>query len=237
MEKHYELTASSNMKYIIGLCRKSKINGLYELKVWKTESMEEINTLYVHYDMGGSRLAISNDGQYVVTAEYEDYKKGKIFVYEVLTGQLIHENNVLSRIQRLKFNEDGYIIIGVEENMMYIYDMNLSKFINKHKVNKFFYNKYGKDLILLDSNKLKYEDLVFKSSTFAYLSAVGIPNGFVVGEATGNILCYHSDGSLCWELDCKQLGHCLDMYYNDRKKIVYGIMFNPYKREQKEKKW
>lgn len=228
--KIYELTASNNMKYVAGICLKNKVNGLYEMKVWDGRDMKELSVLFVYFDLGGKRFAVSDDGKYAATAQYEDYEEGNLYVYEVESGKIIFEDNSLRRIQWVMFGEGETIMAGTESKGIYVFDILTGTCKSKIKGNEIYYNRFGENILLQNSKNIKYKGHVFTSSTFTYISAAGTPTGILASEVNGDLYYYGNDGQLNWKSDCLDMGHFIAMYYEKENNTVYGILLNPRKK-------
>lgn len=224
--KTYELVVSNNMKYVAGICIKNKVNGRYEMKVWNGKNMRTLSTLFVYYDFGGKRFAISDDGKYVATAKYEDYIEGKLYIYEVETGKIVFENESLKRIQWIMFNKKENLMVGTESNGIFVFDYFSEICIKRIKGEEYF----GENILALSSSKIKYKERVFKSSTFAYLFGTETSRGILLSEVNGHLYYYNDNGQLCWRTNCLEMGHFIIMQYDKRKNIVFGILFNPRKK-------
>ncbi|MBO5088228.1 MAG: hypothetical protein J6C01_06095 [Lachnospiraceae bacterium] len=229
-KKIYELTASNDKKFVVGICKKSIVNDMYEMKIWDGTTMNETSSLFVCVDLGGSRYAISNDGQYVATAQCEDYEDGTIYVYMVESGKNIFRNQSLKRIQWVMFEDNKTLMVGTEDSGIFIFDIISGVCKNKIKAKKVYFNKFGDNILLLNKNKIRYGKYTFKSSTFAYLCAIGTPNGILVSEVNGDLFYYGNDGILRWKTDCLDLGHVISIYYDEKRNRVYGILLNPRKK-------
>lgn len=227
--KSYELIASNNMKYVAGINFRNKLNNMYEMKVWICSSMREISLLYVYYDLGGERVAISDDGKYVATAQYKDYGESKLYVYEVDSGKTIFENASLKRIQWVMFGNSGSLMTGTESSGMFVFDIFSGICTSTMKGKRVFYNQFGEDILLLKEKKIKYGKQVYTPSTFAYLYAAGAPMGILLSEVNGHLL-YYNNEQLCWKSDVLDLGHFISMYYDEKTNIVFGILLNPRKK-------
>lgn len=228
--KRYELVTSNNMKYVAGINRKNKINDMYELTIWESRNLSVLSTFFVYFDIGGERLAISDDGKYVATAQYEDYEAGNIYVYKVESGETILVNSSLRRIQWLMFESCEGLMIGTEEDGIFIFDIISNECKGKIKGEKYFYNRFGENILLFARQNIQYNERVFKSSTFTYLSSTGTPRGILVSEVNGNLFYYGDDGQLRWKSDCSDLGHFIAIYYSEKEDLVFGISLNPRKK-------
>lgn len=227
--KSYELVVSNNMKYVAGICWRNKINDMYEMKVWHVNAnqMREVCELFVCYDLGGERFAISNDGKYIATAQYEDFDGGNLHIYEIESGETIFENVSLRQIQWIAFDEFQTLVVGTEENGIFFYDIFSRTLIKKIKGKKFF----GENILLLNDKKIVYNGRSFKASTFAYLSASKTPVGILLAEANGHLSYYNNEGKLYWKTDCLDLGHFVNIHYDRNRNIVLGVLLNSRKKE------
>lgn len=85
----------------------------------------------------------------------------------------------------------------------------------------------GENILLKDENKIVYRGRNFKSSTFAYLAAIETTRGIIVSEVGGDLYYYDNEGQLYWKSDCLDFGHFLNLYYDKKKNVIYGVSFNP----------
>lgn len=217
--KFYELAASNNMQFIAGISRKKEANEMYEMKVWQTNNMREISVLFVYYDWGGERFAISDDGKYVATAQYER----KLYIYEVESGKNVFECVALRQIQWVRFGDCETLMVGTESSGIFVFDLFSETYNRKIRGRKYF----GENILLKDENKIVYRGRNFKSSTFAYLAAIETTRGIIVSEVGGDLYYYDNEGQLYWKSDCLDFGHFLNLYYDKKKNVIYGVSFNP----------
>lgn len=227
--KSYELVVSNNMKYMAGICWKNKINNMHEMKVWyiNENQIKEVFELFVCYDLGGERFAISNDGKYIATAQYEDYEGGNLHIYETESGKDIIENISLRQIQWIEFDDMHTLMVGTEAKEILFYDIFSGEFISKIKGKKIL----RKNILLLNDKKVMYMEKNYKASTFAYLAVDKTPVGLLLAEANGNLEYYNNDGKLYWKTDCLHLGHFVNVHYNINQNIVVGVLFNSRKKK------
>ena len=229
-KKIYELVTSSNNRYVAGICKNNMVHNMHEMKIWDGKSMIEIAVMHVCVDLGGLRYAISSDGKYVATAQYGEYEAGNIYIYNVQSGKNVFKNQSLRRIQWLTFADNKTLMIGTENNGIFVFDIISGACENKIEGKKVYYNKFGDSILLLHENKIKYENIIYKSSTFAYLCVTGTSKGILVSEANGGLHYYDHKGNLYWKTDCLDLGHFISVYYNEKMNIIYGILLNPRKK-------
>lgn len=83
--------------------------------------------------------------------------------------------------------------------------------IKKIKGKKFL----EKNILLMNDKKIVYMGRSFKASTFAYLSASKTPVGILLAEANGHLSCYNNEGKLYWKTDCLDLGHFVNIHYDN----------------------
>ena len=210
IEKKYELASSNNKKYVVGICKKNIINEMYEMKIWCGKDMREISTLFVSVDLGGARYAISNDCKYVATAKYEDYEKSTIYVYGVETGNIVFESRSLRRVQWLMVVDSETLLVGSENSGICVYNIISGVCKDAIKGKRFYYNKFSENILLLEKNKINYNNIIYKSSTFSFLSATGTPEGLLVSGVNGDLIYYNDNGNLRWKTDCQE--SCLVLY-------------------------
>lgn len=225
--KSYELVVSNNMKYVAGICWRNRMNEMYEMKVWYADYMREIGELFVDYDLGGKRFAISNDGKYIATAQYESSKRGNIHIYEVKSGKDIFVKMSIRGIQWIEFGDYQTLMVGTEKNSIYVFDIFSGDCAKKIKGRRFF----EKNILMTNEKIIMYKGRNFKASTFAYLSAKETAMGILVSEANGDLCYYNNEGQLYWRTDCLNLGHFIIIHYNRNTNIVFGVLLNPKKKE------
>lgn len=226
--KSYELVVSNNVKYVAGICWRNKIKDMYEMKVWHANAnhMREICVLFVDYDLGGERFAISNDGKYVATAQYEASKVGNLHIYEIESGEDIFEKVSLREIQWVAFGDYQTLLVGTEEKGIFAFNI-FSRICDKKIKGKKFFEE---TILLLNDKKIEYMGRIFKASTFAYLAAKATPIGILLSEANGDLCYYNNGGQLLWRTDCLNLGHFIIIHYCRNKNIVFGVLLNPRKK-------
>lgn len=227
--KNYNLTISNNKKYIMGICRKNKMNDMYEMKAWNASTMKEINSFFVDFDEGGSRFAISDNGIYVATAKYDDFQCGGIYVYELNSGKVVFFNQGLKRIDRVIFSDNTTLKVGTDK-YIYTYDVLSSDFLKKERGINDIPSKYRDNIRFLSEDTIKYNKIIYKSSTFAYLCVVDSDEGIVMSEVNGNIYYYDNNGNLNWSSFCLDLGHFISLYFDEQEKTIYGISLNAWKK-------
>lgn len=227
--RNYELAVSNNMEYVAGICWGHKMNDMCEMKVWRVNEnhMREVCEMFVYYDFGGERFAISNDGKYVVTAQYEDFKEGNLHIYEIESGKVFSEHVSLRRIQWVAFDEFHTLMLGTEENGIFFYNIFSRTFIKKIKGKKI----WGDNILLLNDKKITYNGRSFKASTFAYLSASKTSAGILLAEVNGHLSYYNDEGKLYWKTDCLDLGHFINIHYDKNQNIILGVLLNSRKKE------
>ena len=218
--KNYELVSSNNLQFILGVCWKNCINDMYEMKIWNSDNMKVENTFFAKIDLGGKRHAISDDGKYIITAEYEE---NRIHLYDAHTGTKIQSFDSVKKPQYITFQDDKTILAGAANGYIYTLDF-LGKTVKKQKGESLSFNQYGED-ILLRGKTLKSGKLIIESGTFSFLTAIGTPYGIAASEAGGRLKFYDYKGDLKWQSEYIEYAHFLTLAYREDKDLLYGICF------------
>ncbi|MGN0496233.1 MAG: hypothetical protein ACI4GW_08430 [Lachnospiraceae bacterium] len=223
--KDYELTISNNSKYIVGTTYLKNELEKSLIKIWNSEDLRLNNSIWCMCDFGGQRIAISDCGKYIATAQYDDYQANSLYIYDTILGEEKYVYKMFKKIQNIMFDGENTLIVGTE-NGIYFLDIKTGKYNNIIGENIFF-NEYGEKIILIKSNLIKYNNRKIKASTFAYLTAIGTPRGVIVSEAVGNLKYYDSNGELIWDSNSREYGHFTHLLYCEKKNTIYGLVFNP----------
>lgn len=227
----YELATSCNKKFVVGISRNNKYKDKYEAKIWNTQDMCEISKFDVIVELGGMRYAISNDGAYIATAKFSDFRNESVFLYSVKSGKVVLGTASFKKVQWLMFEDNNVLLVGTENAGIFSLDVLKGSCTTLCKGKRICVNKWGEAIVLLNKRKAKCGNQVFAASTFSYLCIAGTPRGILLSEINGDLFYYGYEGDLYWKTELLDLGHFISVCYDEKKNRIYGILFNPKKKQ------
>lgn len=114
----------------------------------------------------------------------------------------------------------GKIVVHSQYNGIYFLNINDGEIDSHKNGEEIYFNPYGKDILLCEENIAKVGKKRIQSPSFAFLQAVGLPNGVVLNPVGEGLMLYDYTGNLIWENKDIEIGHIL---YQEEENALYGF--------------
>lgn len=224
MSKYGYLRTSNNGLYWIGV-EKIEDNQV-AISVFDSKLCKRLNIIRCYGDLYGERQAVSDDGDMICSAEWDDFGKSTVQVCSVFTGEVICENKILKRIDWITFRNRQELYIGSNEKT---YLLNIcTNELTIYKYYKVVIDSVGNEIVLLKDNCLLMDKKI-KSRTFSFFSPIRTDdNCVVISEIGGSLIKYNQEGKMVWEYKNEKYGHVTDIIFDQWKRCFYAYAFNIY---------
>lgn len=204
--------------------------------MWDARSGKRLSNFHANWDIGGRRLAISEDGKFCAVGAYQRHG---ITLHDSIGGKELWNRKDLRKVQHLKFSiRRNAVLAGIDQQAFRAIDTgsgsDLDKFAGVQDVwenpfgDQIFREKKSGDHELLDLHGDE-EKIVIRRTSRSVLDACFSENRLAVSEAGGATSCYSlKDGSLAWKwLDRES--HNLRLAYSKMTNEVIGLNQMPTK--------
>lgn len=186
---------SENQRYIVNY-KYIDENNIYA-KVFFIKDKNRIiekNSIHAKSGAGGERIAISNDGKYLVTAFYEK----RVFIYNINNEgnyKLIKTKKYIDDVEII----DNNIYVIYVNGVIDIYSLEGVLIETKRNVNLIPLDICGEQYLIEDTY-IKLADKIIKPIKFSlFNNAIYINKKVILSEIYGIIVCYDSNGIKIWE--------------------------------------
>lgn len=186
---------SENQRYIVNY-KYIDENNIYA-KVFFIKDKNRIiekNSIHAKSGAGGERIAISNDGKYLVTAFYEK----RVFIYNINNEgnyKLIKTKKYIDDVEII----DNNIYVIYVNGVIDIYSLEGVLIETKRNVNLIPLDICGEQYLIEDTC-IKLADKIIKPIKFSlFNNAIYINKKVILSEIYGIIVCYDSNGIKIWE--------------------------------------
>lgn len=206
------------------------------VQIWDFESQRRVADFETTLDFGGSRIAISRDGQHCAIGAY--YVHG-IALYETKDGQEVWRRKDLKKVQTIRISIDGErLLCGFEgksfEPLNLITGRSKPPLRGVKDVCESAYDelmvvdKKGRDFRLVDKEYKKVATV--PRTTFAALDFAFAPQKLCVAESGGSIRCCDTQtGKQLWQHNPGKGVHALKLTYNEATQMFAAIIW-PYEK-------
>jgi hypothetical protein len=189
-------------------------------------------------DYGGTRLAISENGNICVCGCWERYG---ICGYEVKSGKKIWQRKDLKKVQGMQLmrSNGNSLFAYFEDKASQIIDINNGETITKivGGIKGYYENKFvpitlldsTRNIKLIDRNSNKALNNI-KRQSFATLDICFSKNSTLISECGEPLRCYNiNDGELLWVSQKIEGEHFLNVAYNEKMQKYIGVAW-PYEK-------
>lgn len=152
------------------------------------------------YETGGCRAAVSNNGELFATAAYSH----KGIDIRDSAGALVCSIGSVKKIQGLCFDKHDeflYVWNGDEPPHTYYVNIGDTSGIKRVVADKVLDDAFGDKILFYRQNVVIINGIKIKAPTFAFLTAVGTPEGIVLSPVSDDPVMYDRKGCLKWISD------------------------------------
>jgi len=202
---------------------------------WDMERREKVAEFDSVLEFGGSRLAISNNGQWCAAGAYDGaslaenrYVGGSVALHDASSGKMLWQNKKIKRVQSLKFSMHWpeLLLAGFSDQPLLVVDAENGSILRKIRGVRHVYEspheaiqfrESDSDYALFDS-KNDREIGRLKRHIFSSTLDVSFSETYVlVSEAAGPVTCYELRScSQVWQHLPEEGHHLLEVQYNEK---------------------
>lgn len=202
--------------------------------VWDMATGRKRGPFETHLDYGGSRLAISDDGQFFAAGAYRMYG---LSAYRTTDGSLLWKRKDLTKVQCVGFDPaNGVLMVGFSERPLHLLDSQTGATIQTLRGVREAYVSPYEDACLFERSKhivIRGGDrkpVRLTKKTFAVLDATFGPGRAWVTYSAGPVVCLDTtDGMTMWEHWPQHDSHFLRIAFNELTGTLFGVLW-PYAR-------
>lgn len=189
--------SSQNGKYILATKHQTD-RDIARFTLYDGESFAAKSTFLAPFANGGSRCAVSNDGNYAICTAY---KTEGMQLINTQDCQVLWERKDISHIQSVCFDkEDNYVYVSNNDGVTYELSVKTGNQTKLITADKFIPNSYGEDICIIDRNLAVIGKKKIKSPNFAWLRAVPAENCVALISAGGeDMMVYDYNSNLLWK--------------------------------------
>ncbi len=187
---------SENQKYIVSYKYVDEDNIYAKIFFWNINNICEKKSIYAKSGIGGERIAISNNGKYLVTGLYEK----KVFIYDLEN----EADNNYKVIKTKKYIDNIEIINGK------IYVIYLNGNIDVFSFDGLFIETQSnievitKDVCgeqcMVEDTYIRIADKKIKPVKISmFNNAIFLDDKIILSEIYGRVVCYSMSGNITWE--------------------------------------
>lgn len=209
------MRSSQNGRYLIGADTVSvRDKAIYT--VYDTETKMVKGRFAAQNHVGSSSFDVTDDGEFAVCSAYT--RQG-VSLIKVDTGEVIWTQKKVKYISSVSFHR-GKVVVHSQNNGIYFLRINDGELDSLKNDEKIYFNPYGKDILFCEENIAKVGKKRIQSPSFAFLQAVGLPNGVVLNPVGEGLMLYDYTGNLIWENKDIEIGH---LVYQEEENALYGF--------------
>lgn len=176
--------------------------------------LKKVYSIEVIIGVGGDRIAISDDGKYLVTALYEK----KFFVYELKSNKMnqFKTNKNIDNVEII--NQQIYIFFS--NGKVSIYDLNGNLIETKASIDYVKIDLYGDHYLINDEIVKIHKNIKPLKNSFFYKMLIW-DEKIIVSELDGRLACYNMNGQMVWEyLSKDNNARFYEIAYFKRKNVI-----------------
>lgn len=209
------MRCSLNGRYLIGADAVSvRDKAIYT--VYDTETKMVKGRFAAQNLVGSSSFDVTDDGEFAVCSAY---RRQGVSLIKVGTGEVIWTQKKVKYIDFVSFHR-GKVAVHSQYNGIYFLNINDGEIYDKIYDEKIYFNPYGKDILICEENIAKVGKKRIQSPSFAFLQAVGLPNGVVLNPVGEGLMLYDYTGNIIWENKDIEIGH---LVYQEEENALYGF--------------
>jgi WD40 repeat protein len=204
-----------------------------KVSVWDLDSSKKLSEFESSWDIGGRRLAISDDGKLCAVGAYQRYG---VTVFDALKGATLWRRRDLRKVQSLKFSRHrAAVLAGIDEGALHVVDrasgVDLGTFRGIDEVwespfgTQVFKERRSGNSVVEDSN-YPLKSVQIQRTSFGVLDTCFSPEHVAVSEAGGATSLYAlDDGKLVWKY-AEPDHHIIGLAYCKRTREIVGINYS-----------
>lgn len=204
--------------------------------IWDFAARKKIIEFKSCLQFGGERLAISNDGTLCAVGAY--HRHG-IVMHRVEDGSVLWQRKDLKKVQHLKFNPDGSLLLAViQDRGGHVLDSRTGATVRKIRgcdevasspyetVEGVAYRNRGFGLVSLSTGK-RFANLTLDGKEPVILDAVFSPDKVFVSEMRGPVSAYSTaTGGLLWRYHPGDRGHFVTLGFGEETSTLWCILWH-----------
>ncbi len=209
------MRCSENGRYLIGADPvTSKHKAIYT--VYDTETQMVKGRFVAQNDVEESRFDVADNGNFAVCSAYT--RQG-VSLINVDTGEVLWTQKKVKYISSVSFHKEK-VVVHSQYNGIYFLNIHDGE-IYDHKYDKeIYFNPYGKDILLEEKNIAKIGNKRIQGPSFAFLQAIGLPNGVVLNPVGEGLMLYDNTGNLIWKNKDIEIENLI---YQEEENALYGF--------------
>ena len=200
--------------------------------VWDVAAHALVSNFTTTLDFGGTRLAITSDGQHCIVGAY---RRHGIAAYAARTGQEVWRRKDLKKVQDIHVSlDDSQLYCGFQGASYHILDRETGQTKAKWRGVKDVWESAYERLLLIEKHDLilrAHDDTrigAIPRVTFAILSVAFGPRSACVSESGGPVRCFHTQNcDEMWRFIPEPGKHVLRLAYCQATNCFVGVIW-PY---------
>ncbi len=188
------LIKSQNQRYLLKFEYIEEPKGKAIIYLIEQKNLIEKNSLNVICGAGGDRIAVSNDGNYILSAIYEK----KFYIYDMKNNYNIKTVTTQKCIEAVLIMDEKAHIIYIDGSID-VFTMKGDFIENQQDVETLPMDICGEQYLVEDSFISLGTKRIKPSRFTLFNSVIKQKDRIIVSELFGRVACYDFDGNLLWE--------------------------------------
>lgn len=210
------MRCSENGRYLIGADPvTSKHKAIYT--VYDTETQMVKGRFVAQNNVGSSRtFDVADNGKFAVCSAYT--RQG-VSLINVDKGEVIWTQKKVKYISSVSFHKET-VVVHSQYNGIYFLNIHDGEIYDHKYDEEIYFNPYGKDILLEEKNIAKIGNKRIQGPSFAFLQAIGLPNGVVLNPVGEGLMLYDNRGNLIWKNKDIEIQNLI---YQEEENALYGF--------------
>jgi len=217
--KVYDMNSSINGKYFLATAAEKTI------QIYDADAKKRIAEFSTHYEFGGKRTCLSNNGKLMAVARYSRFG---ITLYDVVSKEILWVNKEVKRIQRICFSADeSRIYVTNNDDVLYEISVNDGKVVSTKKhISEVAVGKngvvemldhYGNRRIMFNGKMIVPEKGV--------LSLLIAEDHVFYSNIRGGLVCCSNSGHTVWQVENNEGEHYVKLSYCEKYNALIAIAY------------
>lgn len=194
-----------------------------KLAAYESSTFRKLGEYNTHYEFGGKRMCITENGKYLAAAAYGRYG---ITLYDTQSGEPIWVTKEVKKIQYIRFSEDDTLLYAVnDDNRLYTISAADGSTVSVEKSIKIISADSTPLLKYTSRKKLIWDNVSVSFTDKEPLRLYSGNNRIFCALQCGGIKCFSLDGNELWSAENKPEEHYIQLCYNKKYGFITALCF------------
>ena len=211
----YEMASSQNGRFFLA-AESEKTVAAYE-----ADTGRKIGEYRTHFESGGKRMCIMDDGRYFAAAAYGRFG---ITLYETETGHALWTTKEVKRVQKIVFSADETTLLALNaDERLYTISCTDGTILSVEKAITKAFSDVALDVKLINKAQLIWNNMSANLENKKILRMCSGGGSVFCAILGGGLTCFSDSGNMVWHAESKPEEHYTRLCFCPKHNLIIGI--------------